>query len=35
MVDVVVVDSKGSVIETVARRIPYGVARKVIARRHG
>lgn len=32
--DVVVVDSKGTVLETLHRRLPLGVARKVVARRH-
>ncbi len=32
--DVVLVDGHGSVLETLHRRLPYGVARKVIARRH-
>lgn len=32
--DVVLVDGRGSVIETLHRRLPYGVARKVISRRH-
>ncbi len=33
--DVVVVDGKGTVLEVVARRLPFAVARRVVARRHG
>jgi len=32
--DVVIVNGRGDVLETLHRRLPYGAARKVIARRH-
>ena len=32
LVDVVLVDSKGTVVRTLHRKVPYGVARQIIRR---
>ena len=34
-VDVIEVDNRGTRLRTIARRVPYAIARKIIEKRHG